>query len=621
MSLGMLDSNTVQLSALEPIILQTAEEIRGLKESKDMLKKNHNSLVEQSHVLSLGKEIYQTQASFTHVPKPTNELDRMASVELMSLSEFGEGTSSMLGQVAGMITREHTASLERVIFRATRGNAVFRSIPVPEPLLDTNAKSTASAEYVDKDFFMVFFAGEVLKDKISKIASYFGASLYKFPESTADHNEMTDEVARRIGESQEVMARGSQVMRELLVKVGEEYPTWSYVVAKEKMSYHALNMCDFDIKKHVFTAEMWVPKARYGEVEAALRATALENGLDTRPIINRIKTTETPPTHIPVTSFSLGFQALVNTYGTPRYRECNPGAFCCIMFPFLFGIMFGDFGHGFLLACFGFWLRSKEAEWEGKTLNDMVQMCYGGRYVILLNGLFGMYVGLCYNEAFAFPMNFFGGTRWMDRLHAHKVRAAAACLGAWVHPRGRVPTAPPTAAPRRPMLPTSHHMLLSPHRSEPPHLLPRPPAPRPMAHARRLARMRPWPLLSPLSHHRPARRRPSPQLNLWARRGDCLPRSPPPCARPCPHPGGRGPRLHDRALRRHASHLPLPRSPAKTQRLRRAPSSALFLGSSARPSHTRRGRRAASRRASTRWASTRSGTTRPTRSPSSTRTR
>ena len=114
MPLGVLNSNTVQLSALEPLILQTAEEIKGLKESQDMLKKNHNSLVEQSNVLLLGKEIYQTQTSFAHVPKPTNELDRMASVELMSLSEFGEGTSSMLGQVAGMINREHTASLERV---------------------------------------------------------------------------------------------------------------------------------------------------------------------------------------------------------------------------------------------------------------------------------------------------------------------------------------------------------------------------------------------------------------------------------------------------------------------------------------------------------------------------
>jgi len=312
-------------------------------------------------------------------------------------------------------------------------------MPAPAPLLDTNAKG--GGEFVDKDFFMVFFAGEVLKDKISKISSYFGASLYKFPETTADHTEMTAEVARRIGESQEVMDRGSEVMRELLLGVGLAYPTWSYVCAKEKMAYDALNMCEFDIKRHVFIAEMWVPKVRYAEVEATLRTAALQNGLDTRPILNKLESKLTPPTHIPVTSFSLGFQALVNTYGTPRYRECNPGAFCCIMFPFLFGIMFGDFGHGFLLACFGFWLQSKEKEWEGKTLNDMVQMCYGGRYVIMLNGLFGMYVGLCYNEAFAFPMNFFGGTRWMannapDEFCSPEWSENGGCYQAGMYPVG-----------------------------------------------------------------------------------------------------------------------------------------------------------------------------------------
>ena len=241
--LGVLDSNTVPLLvALEPTIVQTAEEIKGLKESQDMLKKNHNSLVEQSNVLLLGKEIYQTHASIGQVTVATASVaDRMASVELMSLSEFGAGTSSMLGQVAGMINREHTASLERVVFRATRGNAVFKSMPAPTPLLDTNAKG--GGEFVDKDFFMVFFAGEVLKDKISKISSYFGAGLYKFPETTPDHDEMTAEVARRIGESQEVIDRGTEVMRELLVAVGVSYPTWSYVCAKEKMSYDALNMC------------------------------------------------------------------------------------------------------------------------------------------------------------------------------------------------------------------------------------------------------------------------------------------------------------------------------------------------------------------------------------------
>jgi len=189
-------------------------------------------------------------------------------------------------------------------------------------------------------------------------------------------------------------------------------------VTKEKMVYDALNMCEFDIKRHVFIAEGWVPVKDYDSVVMCLKRASDEAGLDTRPIINKLDSRLTPPTYIPVTNFTMGFQALVNTYGTPRYREANPGAFCCIMFPFLFGIMFGDFGHGTLLAAFGYWLVKQEPLWgDGRGLNDMVQMCYGGRYVILLNGLFGAYVGLLYNEFFAFPMNFFGGTRWVDHAN------------------------------------------------------------------------------------------------------------------------------------------------------------------------------------------------------------
>jgi len=407
-SAGELDCSTAApaLDAIAPKIHQAEEEINGLKQSQDMLKKNHNSLQEQKVVLELGQAIYKTQAGARR--------DSVGAVatELMSLSEFGAASSSMLGQVSGVIKRDSLASLERVIFRATRGNAVFSSLSIEQPLLDTEAK--IGPVPCEKSFFMVFFAGDVLREKISKIATYFSASLYKFPERTGDHEEMTSEVKRRLAESDEVMSRGNAVMRDVLHSVGSTFATWSFVCAKEKLCFDALNMCEFDIKRHVFIAEAWVPKNKYHEVEGALRDTAISSGLDTRPIVNKISSKLTPPTFIPVTSFSLGFQALVNTYGTPRYREANPGAFCCIFFPFLFGIMFGDFGHGFLLAAFGYWLICKEKDWEGKTLNDMVQMCYGGRYVILLNGLFGMYVGLMYNEAFAFPMNFFGGTRWVD---------------------------------------------------------------------------------------------------------------------------------------------------------------------------------------------------------------
>jgi V-type H+-transporting ATPase subunit a len=34
------------------------------------------------------------------------------------------------------------------------------------------------------------------------------------------------------------------------------------------------------------------------------------------------------------------------------YKEVNPAIFACVSFPFLFGVMFGDMGHGgIVLIC------------------------------------------------------------------------------------------------------------------------------------------------------------------------------------------------------------------------------------------------------------------------------
>jgi len=398
------------LDDVESKVLQINEELSDLKSQQELLVKNDNALREQKLVLDLGKQIYIKKGTGA-LDEPMSK-DRTQMAELMALSEFATTTSSLLGQVSGVIKAEHVGALERTLFRATRGNAVFESHEIETPLLDVDGKT---AEPVTKTFFMVLFAGEVMRDKISKVCSYFGASLYKFPDSSEELETMNLRVDERLAESAAVLSQGERVMHDMLATVATTFATWNFTVQKEKMIYDTLNMCEFDIKRHVFLAEGWVPVNRYDVVVKSLEAATIECGLDTRPIINKIDSKLTPPTYIPVTNFTSGFQALVNTYGTPRYREANPGAFCCIFFPFLFGIMFGDFGHGSMLAMFGYFLISKEKEWgDGSGLNDMVQMCYGGRYIILLNGLFGAYVGILYNEAFAFPMNFFGGSRWYN---------------------------------------------------------------------------------------------------------------------------------------------------------------------------------------------------------------
>lgn len=96
----------------------------------------------------------------------------------------------------------------------------------------------------------------------------------------------------------------------------------------------------------------------------------------------------------------------MSTYGTPRYREVNPGLWAIIMFPFKFGIMFGDVGHGGALLVLGAYLMLKSETL--KKSDSMFKPMLIGRYLIFMMGFFGMFCGFMYNDFLSVPLDIFG---------------------------------------------------------------------------------------------------------------------------------------------------------------------------------------------------------------------
>ncbi|MGD0450028.1 MAG: V-type ATPase 116kDa subunit family protein [Candidatus Bathyarchaeia archaeon] len=68
---------------------------------------------------------------------------------------------------------------------------------------------------------------------------------------------------------------------------------------------------------------------------------------------NETSEVEDPPTKFSHSRFISPFEELTKLYGVPHYEEVDPTPFMALTFPLIFGLMFGDVGHGLILLVGG----------------------------------------------------------------------------------------------------------------------------------------------------------------------------------------------------------------------------------------------------------------------------
>lgn len=384
------------------------QRIQSLNDSYETLKKRETELTEWRWVLrEAGGFFDRARGQTEEIRQSLDDVDDDAPLlrdieQAHNSMENGGGPQQQsfsvmnIGFVAGVIPRERMGAFERILWRTLRGNLYMNQSEIPDAIVDP---TKGDESY--KNVFVIFAHGKEIIAKIRKISESLGADIYNVDENSELRRDQIHEVNSRLQDLKSVLGNTKRTLDAELTQIGRSLAAWMIVIKKEKGVYQTLNRFSYDPARKTLVAEAWCPTSALGSIKSTLQDVNDRAGLSVPTIVNQIKTSKTPPTYNKTNKFTLGFQTIIDAYGTAKYQEVNPGLPTIVTFPFLFAVMFGDLGHGAIMALAACAMIYWEKPLSRGKQDELFGMAFYGRYIMLMMGIFSMYTGLIYCDVFS----------------------------------------------------------------------------------------------------------------------------------------------------------------------------------------------------------------------------
>jgi V/A-type H+-transporting ATPase subunit I len=224
-------------------------------------------------------------------------------------------------------------------------------------------------------------------------------------------SEIIKSLNDEIADTQKKIEKQKEEIAQLRSKYAGQLQLLLWNVRRSKMLADA--MAHYGKLKYTYLIVGWIPSAKLTTLTEKLKRASNNIIIETTSS-KRGNAGQNVPVALQNPGILSPFQMLTTTYARPLYKEIDPTVLITITFPLLFGAMFGDVGHGLILAILGGVIASKRVP----ALRGMASL----GTIVMICGLVATVFGFLYGSIFGFEdilpeSPFFSKLIWMQPIH------------------------------------------------------------------------------------------------------------------------------------------------------------------------------------------------------------